>query len=72
MVKIADSEKFIVSIDYTNWRGQRRWRQVIPFCVTFDSNEWHPSQQWLLEALDVETNEMRTFAMQHIHEWRPA
>jgi predicted DNA-binding transcriptional regulator YafY len=61
-----------VIIDYTNWRGERAERRIIPFAVVFENNEWHPNTQWLLEALDVEKREMRTFALSNIHAWRAA
>jgi predicted DNA-binding transcriptional regulator YafY len=60
-----------VVIDYTNHRGERRKRVVVPSFVAFEFNEWHPQAQWLLHAWDVEKAAMRTFAMAGIHEWLP-
>jgi predicted DNA-binding transcriptional regulator YafY len=56
-----------VVIDYTNWRGERAHRRIIPLGVSFTSNEWHPTPQWLLLAIDVEKDAERTFAMCSIH-----
>jgi predicted DNA-binding transcriptional regulator YafY len=63
----------IVTIDYTNWRGERSLRRIVPLALAFDSNEWHPKSQWLLLAADIEKNgEVRTFAMANIHSWSAA
>lgn len=64
-----DQEK-IVEIDYTNYRGERGVRQIQPKKLFFGSNEWHPKEQWLLEALDLSKKADRLFAMSEIHSWR--
>jgi predicted DNA-binding transcriptional regulator YafY len=56
-----------VLIDYTNHRGERRERRVMPLGIMFGSNEYHREDQWLLHALDVEKNALRTFALKDIH-----
>lgn len=62
----------IVEIDYTNWRGHRRVRQIVPVAVTFDSNDYHPEPQWLLLAYDgADKSVVKTFAMSRIHSWTP-
>jgi predicted DNA-binding transcriptional regulator YafY len=61
-----------VLIDYTNWRGERRERRIRPLGLFFENNEWHPDTQWLLEAVDVESGELRTFALASIHSWKCA
>ena len=43
-----------VTIDYTNWRGERSKRRVIPLAISFENNEWHPDTQWLLMAADMD------------------
>ena len=62
----------IVEIDYTNWRGERAKRLIVPLAIRFDSNEWHPTPQWLCEAEDCDTGNVRSFAMKDIHSWQPA
>jgi predicted DNA-binding transcriptional regulator YafY len=57
-------------VDYTNWRGERRDRKIMPLGIHFGSNEWHPTRQWMLYALDIETGEERFFAMSNIHSWQ--
>lgn len=61
-----------VIIDYTNWKGTRRVRTIQPINLFFGCDEWHKEPQWLLEALDIESNEHRTFAIKDIHSWKPA
>ena len=58
-----------VIIDYTNWRGERRERKIVPQYIVFGSTEYHPGQQWLLVAHDIEKGARRTFAMDGIHSW---
>jgi len=59
----------LVKIDYTNWKQERSTRTILPERIFFGQNEWHKEQQWLLEALDVEKKQMRTFAIKNIHLW---
>lgn len=60
-----------VLIEYTNWRGERSHRVIRPQKMLFGSNEWHPEEQWLLEAFDEEKGALRTFAVKSIHSWAP-
>jgi len=59
-----------VVIDYRNYRGERVWRTIVPRRIHFGSTEWHPEEQWLLDALDVEREVERTFAIKDIAAWR--
>lgn len=67
------SENDIIVIDYTNWRGERALRRVWPFTgsIRFDSTEWHPEPQWIIDVFDVAKKERRIFAMKDIHSWVP-
>lgn len=58
-----------VMIDYTNWRGVRGIRKIEPIRIYYGSNEFHPLEQWLLLAVDLDKNEERTFSMCNIHDW---
>lgn len=60
-----------VSIDYTNYRGERSNRTILPVRVYWGSNEWHTEEQWLLEAHDLEKQALRHFALKDIHSWLP-
>lgn len=59
-----------VLIDYTNWRGERSVRRVLPVSVFFGTTQYHRDKQWFLTAVDVEKNAERHFAMSDIHSWR--
>lgn len=58
-----------VTIIYTNHRGETGERKIVPKKIWFGATEWHPEEQWLLEALDVAKNEDRHFAMKDIKSW---
>lgn len=62
-----DKQK-VTQIDYTNWRGERRVRQILPTGqLEFSNTEYHPESQWLLEAVDVEDGKVKLFALKDIH-----
>lgn len=61
-----------VKIDYTNWRGERRVRRVLPLNFNYRASEWHNGEQWIMTAHDIEIDEQREFAMSGIHSWEPA
>lgn len=62
-----------VIIDYTNWRGERRERLVEPLLaepMVWGKSEWHPEDQWLLQAMDMKDGVVKQWAMSGIHSWR--
>jgi hypothetical protein len=59
-----------VTIDYTNWRGVRSERRIKPLSVVWGSNAFHKTEQWLLNAMDVDLQALRTFAVRDIHSWK--
>lgn len=60
-----------VTIDYTNYRGERSLRQIIPRLpyMTLRATAYHPEVQWILTAFDVEKKAERDFAMAGIKGW---
>lgn len=60
----------VVTIVYTNWKGVRAERRIKPIQLWFGKTEYHPSEQWLLTAIDVEKGEERNFAMADIESWK--
>lgn len=58
-----------VKILYTNYRGEKGYREILPEKIWFGSTQWHKEEQWLLDALDVKKGELRNFAMKDIQEW---
>lgn len=71
MQRINDETDLIVEIEYTNWRGERARRLIIPSTIRFGGSHWHKEQQWLLRAWDISKGEAREFAMKDIHDWTP-
>jgi len=73
--KIADSDNSMkdqrVTIDYTNYRGERKKYDILPEWMYFGSNEYHTEPQWLLKAkvYDKEEVKERNFAVKDIHKW---
>jgi hypothetical protein len=61
-----------VDIDYTNWLGKRRKRKIKPIEIDFTSTKFHPTTQWLLKAIDLESGTIKEFSMGGIHSWRKA
>lgn len=57
-----------VTIDYTNHKGIREERRIIPISIHFEENNYHKGAQWFLRATAVDrNNESRMFAMKDIH-----
>ena len=68
----APAKHFGVYVDYTNHRGERRWRHVAPRVggIFWGFTRWHPQTQWLLPVYDYDKKAWRDLAMSGIHEWR--
>jgi predicted DNA-binding transcriptional regulator YafY len=58
-----------VSILYTNYRGETAVRRIVPQRLWFGATSWHPEDGWLLDAIDVEKGEVRSFAMKDVRSW---
>jgi hypothetical protein len=56
-----------VTLDYTNHRGERALRHVIPDYLWWGTTDWHPQEGWLLHAFDLDKNAERDFAWSGIH-----
>ncbi len=66
----SENEK-AVRIFYTNYKGETAYRNIVPEKIWFGSTEWHPEPQWLLDALDLEKNALRNFALKDVRDWSP-
>lgn len=60
-----------VEILYTNYKGERAWRRILPVKIWFGSTKWHPTTQWFVDAEDLDRNAVRSFALSDIALWRP-
>jgi hypothetical protein len=61
----------LVPILYTNYRGETALRRIHPKRIWFGGTDWHPENQWLMDADDVDRDVERTFAMKDIRAWLP-
>ena len=57
-----------VTILYTNYKGETRYRDIIPKSVEFKATNWHKEEQWILNAYDLEKKDDRGFALKDIKE----
>ncbi len=58
-----------VNILYRNWKGRVAVRRIIPIEMRFESNQWHPEEQWILHAYDIDEKDERGFACLSILAW---
>jgi hypothetical protein len=56
-----------IAVDYTNWRGERRVRKIVPVRIFPGSNQWHKEPQWLMEVVEPDDGETKTLAFAGIH-----
>lgn len=69
---MSDEPSAAVTIRYTDDAGVMSRRRVVPMWVKFTSNRWYPEPQWLMEAVDLDRGEIRSFAMKNVRSWKPA
>lgn len=55
-----------IAIVYRNYRGETAERRIVPQRLWFGATEWHPEEQWLLDAVDLEKQASRSFALRDI------
>ncbi len=64
--------RMVVTIRYTNYKGETADRRVIPLRLHFTATEWHPEPQWVMEAFDIDRGADRSFAVRDILGWNAA
>ena len=64
--------KVVINIRYTNYRGETAVRQIVPVRIRFGASEWHPGEQWLMDAYDIDRQAERSFALADIRDWNVA
>jgi hypothetical protein len=57
-----------IKVTYTNWRGERAVRSIVPIEIYWGKTEYHPQEQWLLRVFDVERNAERIYAFKEIEQ----
>ena len=59
-----------IEVEYTNYRGEKAVRTVIPLRHWYGKTEYHNDHdQWLLDVWDVEKDAPRTYALKDISKW---
>jgi len=58
-----------VTIDYKNWKGERRKREVFPLEIWYGETRFHNGRQWFLKALNLEDNVEKDFCLADIQGW---
>lgn len=56
----------VLNFNYTNYRGERSERRVIPEKVWIGSTEWHPEPCLLMTAYDIDKAAHRDFKVSDI------
>jgi predicted DNA-binding transcriptional regulator YafY len=67
---IYNDQLKIVEIVYTNWQKKTSVRNILPRKIFFGATKYHLSPQWILEAFDIDKQEVRFFAMKDIIKWK--
>ncbi len=65
----VDAKK-VITVRYTNYKGETGMRSIVPEKIWFGSTEWHKDEQWLLDAYDIDKAAIRNFALKDISEWK--
>lgn len=58
-----------IKVEYTNYRGEKGIRTIIPLGYEFGSNEYHKEEQWLLKVWDCDRQAERVYAAKEITRW---
>lgn len=56
-----------IEIDYTNYRGERALRKIIPWRFEFKTSEHHLDRQWMIIGWDIGKQAWRSFPLKDIH-----
>jgi predicted DNA-binding transcriptional regulator YafY len=65
------SHGMVITVVYTNYNGQTSDRHILPLRIWFGQTQWHPTPQWLLEAVDIDKGATRNFALRDIKQFAP-
>jgi hypothetical protein len=72
MEKVEVTSGSYIEFDYINYKQVKGHRKVKVQRISFGSTKHHPEEEWLLEAIDMDKNEERIFAMKdmtNIKKW---
>jgi predicted DNA-binding transcriptional regulator YafY len=63
---MTDPNPTPIQFSYKNWRGETSMRTVLPIKIWWGKTDWHPHDQWLLKAFDMDKEQERDFALTDI------
>lgn len=52
-----------ISMVYTNYKGETSTRRIVPGNIYWGKTKWHPEDQWLMKAFDLDKWESRDFVL---------
>lgn len=55
-----------VMIRYRNHRGEVADRRILPLRLWHGRTQWHPEDQWLMDAIDLDKGAQRSFALRDV------
>lgn len=55
-----------IKVIYSNWRGEKATRTIVPLSLYWGKSEWHPQEQWMIRVWDVDRNDYREYAFKDI------
>lgn len=65
----SDSHARWVRFRYRNYKGKESVRRAVPGPIYWGKTEWHPEEQWLFRAWDLDKGEARDFALKDVLAW---
>lgn len=70
MTNEHSAEGKVLYLDYTNWRGERSWRTVVPLDKPpeFGPTPHHKGPVWTLRVYDLDRQAERSYVLEDIHQ----
>lgn len=60
-----------LKIDYTNYKGLRSTRTILPLNLWYGRSEYHHEEGWFIRAIDLGRDALRDFYLPDIHSSEP-
>lgn len=57
-------QKSVINFDYKNYKGINSSRRAELHNLFYGQTEFHPKEQWLVEAVDIDKGETRVFSLE--------
>jgi hypothetical protein len=58
-----------IKVEYTNYRGEKGVRTIVPISFFFGTTQYHPEAQWLVKLWDCDRQAERIYALKEITRW---